>query len=137
MARKPEKPTYAFRRKGNALVPEMDYDLNALEGIAQGERVRVEIRQWRNASRSRAYWAMLSDVIAATECALSPERLHEVVKLETGCVEIVKLPTGMRVAIPGSISFDKMAEDEFVKFFAAAEKWLSEVYGYEPQERAA
>lgn len=138
MTKKPEKPVFAFVRRGNALVPEMAFDARALEGIAQGERVRFEIRQWRNVDRHRAYWAMLSDVIAATECALSPERLHEVIKLETGVVEFVRLPNGMKVALPGSISFDKMAEREFVAFFQAAERWLAETYGYvNEREQAA
>ena len=136
MAKKPEKPVYAFIRKGNALVPEMAHDARALEGIAQGERVRVDIRQWRNVARHRGYWAMLSDVIDATDCALTPERLHEVLKLETGVVDLIRLPNGMKVALPGSISFEKMTEAEFIAFFQRAEAWLAETYGF-VNERAA
>lgn len=137
MAKKPDKPVYAFVRKGNYLLPEMQQDARALDGIAQGERVRVEIRQWRNLDRNRAYWAMLGDVVAATECALTPERLHDVIKLELKVVDLIRLPNGMTVALPGSIAFDKMEEAEFVAFFKAAEKWLSETYGYEPDERGS
>lgn len=139
MAKKPEKPIYAFVRKGNHLVPEMEIDLRSLDGISQGQRVRIEIKEFRNQDRNRAYWAMLHDVVQATGGALSPERLHEVIKLENGVVELIRLPTGMTVAIPGSISFDKMAEDEFVSFFRAAEQWLAATYGYvnEREARAA
>lgn len=137
MAKRPEKPVFAFVRKGNALVPEMQHDARALDGIAQGERVRIDIRQWRNLGRHRAYWAMLGDVIEATECALTPERLHEVLKLETGVVDLIRLPNGMTVAIPGSISFEKMEEAEFVEFFRRAEQWLGETYGYAPTEPKA
>lgn len=136
MAKKSEKPVYSFIRKGNYLVPELAYDVGALESVAQGERVRVEIRQWRNSDRLKAYWSMLADVVAATGCALRPERLHEVIKLETGHVELVALPSGMKVAIPASIAFDKMDEAEMVAFFRAAEVWLGETYGY-VNERAA
>jgi hypothetical protein len=137
MSKKPEKPTYAFVRRGMALVPEMAMDEHALDGIAQGERVKVEIRQWRNTDRNRAYWAMLNEVIEATEAALTAERLHEVLKLELKVVDLIRLPSGLTVAIPGSIAFDKMEEPEFVAFFRAAEKWLSEQYGYEPKAVAA
>lgn len=137
MARKPEKPTYAFIRRGNSLVPEMEFDARALEGIKNGERVKVEIRQWRNTDRNRAYWAMLAEVVAATDCALSPERLHEVVKIETGCIELVQLPTGMKVAIPGSVAFDKMEEAEFITFFRRAEEWLAATFGYVSERKAA
>ncbi len=41
MAKRPDKPVYSFLRKGNSLVPELEYDAHALDGIAQGQRVRV------------------------------------------------------------------------------------------------
>lgn len=133
MARKPEKPTYAFVRRGDALVPELDMDCRALDGIAQGQRVKVEIKEFRNIGRHRAYWKMLHEMVAATECALSPERLHEVIKLETGVVDLIRLPNGMTVAIPGSIAFDKMSEEEFIAFFQRAEEWLARTYGWVPE----
>lgn len=137
MTKKPEKPIYAFVRRGNYLVPEMAHDCHALDSIAQGQRVKLEIKEWRNLDRHRAYWATLHDVIDATDCALSPERLHEVLKLETGVVDLIRLPNGMTVAIPGSISFDKMSEDEFVAFFRKAEEWLAATYGYVSDRAAA
>lgn len=136
--KKKERPVYGFVRRGDTLVPEFDYDLSALQSVRQGETVRVEIKQFRNASRNRAYWAMLHEMVEATDCVLSPERLHEVIKLETGVVDLIRLPNGMTVAIPGSIAFDKMSEEEFVAFFKAAERWLAETYGWAPEsERSA
>lgn len=132
MAKKQDKPVYAFVRKGNALVPEMEFDARALDGIKQGQRVRIEIKEWRNLDRHRAYWAMLHEVVAATECALTPERLHDVIKLEAGLIEHVRLPNGYMVALPGSIAFDKVSEAEFIAFFNAAERWLAETYGWVP-----
>lgn len=136
-ATRKDKPAYSFLRKGNCLVPEMNYDLRALDGVANGQRVRVEILQWRNTDRLRAYWAMLHDVVAATDCALSVEKLHAVIKLETGNVDLVRLPTGMTVAIPASIALDRMSEPEFIEFFRRAEEWLSATYGYVPERSAA
>lgn len=137
MAKRIEKPVYAFIRSGNSLVPEMEYDINALEGIPQGHRVKIEIREWRNHSRLRAYWAMLHDVIeAAGANDLSAERLHQVIKLKNGCVDLISLPDGTVVSIPGSINFEKMDETEFVGFFRKAETWLAETYGYEPNDKA-
>lgn len=130
MAKRPERPAYAFQRINNSLVPEMSFDLAALDGVAQGERVRIEIKQWRNSGRNRAYWSILSDVVAACGLTLTPEKLHEVLKLENGVIELIRLPTGMTVAIPGSISFEKMTEQEFVDFFRKAEAWLAETYGW-------
>ncbi len=132
MAKKPEGPIYAFRRKGSSLVPDMEFDLDALNGIAEGERLRVELRQWRNAGRNRAYWKILSEVVQACGLKYTPEKLHEILKLENGVVDLVRLPTGMTVAIPGSIAFEKMTESDFVSFFEKAQLWLAETYGYTP-----
>lgn len=136
MAKKPDKPIYSFIRRGRTLVPEMDYDARALDGVAEGQRVRIELKEWRNVARLRAYWAMLHEVVAATGANnLTAERLHEVLKLHCGCVDVVMLPSGMPLAIPSSIALDKMAEPEFIAFFQKAEEWLAATYGYERQER--
>lgn len=138
MAKRPDKPVYAFVRKGNALYPAMEMDAHALDGVAQGQSVRIEVKEWRNVSRLRAYWAMLHDVVAATGAnRLTAERLHEVLKLHNGCVDVVMLPNGQPVAIPSSIALDKMSEPEFVAFFAKAEEWLGQVYGYVSERKAA
>jgi len=134
---KRERSIYAWIRRGNSLLPELDYDLRALDGIANGQRVRIEVKEFRNLDRHRAYWAMLHEAVESTECALSPERLHEVLKLETGVVDLIQLPSGYKVAIPGSIAFDKMPEAEFIRFFQSAERWLAETYGYAPESTAA
>src|SRR5690606_5721674 len=113
--------------------PEMELDARALDGIKQGQRVRIEIKEWRNLDRHRAYWAMPQDGVAATECALTPERLHDGIKLGAGLIEHVRLPHGYVVALPGSIAFDKVSEAEFIAFFNAAERWLAETYGWVPE----
>jgi hypothetical protein len=138
MAKRPEKPVYSFIRKGNGLVPETGYDLRALDGIANGQRVRLDIREWRNLDRLKAYWSMLHEVVAATGAnGLTAERLHEVAKLQNGCVDVVLLPSGMPVAIPSSIALDKMSEPEFIAFFQKVEAWLAETYGWVSERRAA
>jgi len=138
MAKKPDRPVYAFVRKGNALYPAMEMDAHALDGVAQGQSVRVEIKEWRNMDRLRAYWAMLHDVVAATGAnRLTAERLHEVLKLHNGCVDVVMLPNGQPVAIPSSIALDRMSEAEFIAFFEKATQWLAETYGYVSERKAA
>lgn len=137
MTKKTDKPVYCFVRKGNALVPEMDYDLRALDGVANGQRVRLDIREWRNLDRLKAYWSLLHDAVQATGRSIAVEKLHEVIKLETGLVDLIRLPNGMTVAIPASVAFDKMGEPEFIAFFQAAEEWLARVYGFVSEREQA
>lgn len=138
MAKRPSRPVYSFIRKGRGIVPEMDYDAHALDGVREGQRVRVEILEWRNMDRLRAYWVMLQECIDATGAnGLSAKSLHEVAKLQNGCVELINLPSGLTVAIPASIALDKMSEAEFIEFFMKVEAWLAQTYGYAPKQREA
>ena len=130
-----DKPVYAYLRRGNYLVPEMEYDLSALENVAQGQRVRLEILQWRNNDRLRAYWAMLNEMVAATGCAPNSKVLHQTIKLETGHVERARLGDGRLIEVPSSVALDAMSEDDFVTFFRAAEEFLALNYGYVKEER--
>lgn len=136
-AARKDKPIYAFIRQGNTLRPEMAFDLRALDGVANGQRIRLEIREWRNLDRLKAYWSLLHEAIEATGAAITPEKLHEVIKLETGHVDLIRLPNGMTVAIPASIALDKMTEPEMVAFFQSAEEWLARVYGFVSEREAA
>lgn len=139
MSRAKERPKYQFIRRGNSLVPEMEYDLSALDGIAQNEAVMVELKKGRSNPRLRAYWSTLRDCIDATGCAPNIGVLHNAVKLNTGHVDYVRLGNGYTVAVPSSIAFDSMDEQEMVVFFRSAEQWLAEEYGFfkEPNERNA
>jgi len=134
MSKRSERPVYAFIRQGNALVPEMQMDCRALEGIAPNQRVKVEIRQWRNSSRFRLYWQMLQKVVDATDCAPTSEYLHSAIKLEIGYGTPVKLANGMKVLVPSSVSFSSMDEPTFQKFFDDAARYLAETYGIDPLE---
>lgn len=125
-----EKPVYAFIRKGNYLCPELEMDAKALDGIAQNERVKVDVKQFRSLPRLRAYWAMLHDAIDATGCAPNVSVLHDAIKLDTNHVEHVRLRNGMTVAVPGSIAFDKMSEADMMTFFQSAEECLARNYGF-------
>lgn len=133
---KNEKPVYGFVRKGSSLVPASSYDLEALEGVAQGEMVKIDITQFRNNRRLRAYFAMLRSVINACGLVYTSKKLHEIIKLQNGVIDPVTLPSGLTVALPGSISFDEMSEADFQSFFKKAEKWLAETYGYVREEVA-
>lgn len=134
---KKDKPVYSYVRRGNALLPELEYDTGLLEGVAQGERVRVEIKQWRNTKRNRAYWAMLGEVVTALELPYSAEKLHDLAKMKNGVIELLLLPDGTPIATPGSIAFEKMTEAEFVAFFNKVQKWLAETYGWVSEREAA
>ena len=124
-----DKPTYAFIRKGNTLIPEMEFDLAALDGIAQGQRVKCEISDFRSLPRLRAYWATLRECIKATECAPTVHVLHGEIKLNVGLVDRVRFK-GHVVEIPSSIAIPSLPENDMIAYFQAAEKYMAEEYGF-------
>jgi len=132
-----DKPIYAFIRRGEGLVPETSYDMAALEGVANGQRVKVEIKQWRNMARLRAYWATLQDCIDATGCAPTKETLDAYVRPAVGFVDTIRQVKGTLVYVPRPINTARCEEPEMIKFFQAAEELLAREFGFVKQERAA
>lgn len=130
-----DKPIFAFIRRGEGLVPETGYDMAALDGIAHGQRVKVEIKQWRNNDRLRSYWMMLHDCVEATGCAPTKEALHEYVKMMAGLVAFITRSNGMPAAVPASVSFEAMGEAEFIRYYETAQAVLAREFGY-VRERA-
>lgn len=122
---------YAFIRKGNSLVPEMEYDLSALEGIAQGQRVNLDIKQWRNLARLRAYWATLRDCVAATDCAPTVYALDAYIRPAVGFVEMVFVK-GQWVPVPRHINTSECDEPEMIQFFERVNERLASDFGYAP-----
>jgi hypothetical protein len=136
MAKK-DKPIYAWVRRGNGLFPEMDYDLHALDGVAQGQRVHLDIAQWRNKARLRAYWATLQDCIDATGCAPTKEALDAYVRPAVGFVDAIRLANGFMVGVPRAINTRDCDEPEMIAFFQAVEERLAQDFGYVNEREAA
>ncbi|MDG4675824.1 hypothetical protein P9A16_32500 [Shinella sp. 838] len=130
MAKRTEKPIYAFIRRGHSLVPEMQYDLQALDGIQQGQRVKLEIKQWRNLDRLKAYWATLQECIDATGCAPSKEALDAYIRPAVNFVDTIRLANGFLVGIPRPINTSQCDEPEMIAFFNAATELLAREFGF-------
>ncbi len=128
-----KQPVYLVRGAMDVnpiLVPQTEMDLEVVQAIPHGQAVRVEIKNERYSPRLRAYWATLNDCIKATGCAPNVQVLHLAVKLGTNHVDLVRLSSGLTVAVPGSIAFDKMSEDEMVTFFESAQEYLAREHGF-------
>ena len=125
-----DKPVYAFIRRGNSFVPEAEYDLEALEGIAEGQRVKLDIQNFRNNGRLRAYWMVLRKCVDATGCAPTPQALHEALKMMVGLVTYVTKQKGFPIGVPDSIAFERMSEPEMIAYFKTAEQTLAHEFGF-------
>jgi len=114
-------------------VPEMALDAELIQRFSPGDRIKVTLHTGRSPAKLRWYWAYLGRVVKATECAPSPEALHELVKLETGFTSPLKL-RGYTVLVPRSIAFSSMSEQEFGDFLESSIRFLSDAYGVTPEQ---
>jgi len=132
MAKSEAAPIYMLKRNGH-LVPEMGVDAELLSRLPETERIRVTLSTGRSPVKLRWYWAFLGRIVKATECAPTPESLHDVIKLHTGLVTPVMVK-GFTVAVPKSVSFSTMSEEEFSSFLDTAIKWVAQTYGITPED---
>lgn len=132
MAKTEAAPIYMLKRHGH-LIPEMGVDAELLERLSDTDRIKVSLHTGRSPAKLRWYWAFLGRVVKATECAPTSEALHDVVKLHTGLVTPVMVK-GFTVAVPKSVSFSTMSEEEFSAFLEPAVKWIAQTYGVTPKD---
>ena len=129
MGKKRDRAPVYMVRKGHTLVPQMDMDDEQLVAIPEGGVVRVEFKSTRNLERLRAYWVMLYECVEATGCQPTKEILHKEIKLANGFVDQFVFK-GLMVTQASSIAFEEMEEDEMVRFFNEATRYLAEEHGW-------
>lgn len=89
----------------------------ALQKLANGATVMVELKQPRNARHHRLYWALMSVVCQNQERYPDTYTLHSAIKIAAGIRTEFELPNGVKGYIPGSVSFSKMDQTEFSAFY--------------------
>lgn len=133
MAKKDEAPPIYVIRRGNQLCPEMAFDAEQITRMPVGQRIKVSLHTTRVPKRLRFYWAFLSSVVRATDCAPTAEALHEAIKLQTGHTTPINVK-GYTVLVPASISFSSMSEEDFSVFLSKAIEWIAATYGVTPEQ---
>lgn len=131
MAKNEHPPIYVLRR-GDTLIGEMEADREWIRQQPHDQRIKVLMHGGRSPSKLRFYWSFLGKVVKATDCAPSTETLHDIVKLHTGFVVPIMVK-GFPVAVPKSISFTSMSEEEFNAFLEKAIEWIAETYDVTPE----
>lgn len=130
---KKQAPIFVIRR-GRTFYPEYNMDAEAMEVFPEGTRVSLSAWAPRNTPRLRAYWAMIGEVIKATECAPNANALHNTIKVDCGYTDQVRLKSGLLVAVPSSIAFEAMEEPEMIVFMQHAERWIAENLGIDVED---
>lgn len=124
--------TFFVTNNGKALLPNSKAAQIELERLPKGVPLAVDPKQRRNSRFHRlafAFFAYVADALndGPTAVDWDAEKVLTHIKLATGHVETVKLSARDRdrlgvefAALPKSISFSSMDEDEFGRFMEAA-----------------
>ena len=94
----------------------------AMMELAGGAEYRVTCTRVsrRSAKHMRFLFALIKIARENYDEPLSSDAIKEVLKIRTGHVHVVKSATGEMIMFPASISFEKMDQDAFNKWFPRA-----------------
>jgi len=111
-----ERAPILLKRSGRFLVAADGMTEAFLESLPQGKTLRArDITQPRSRGRLRLYWALLQ-LTSDNLTDVPSSALHEWLKLRLGITVAIPLKNGSTAIVPGSISFDKMTEEEFAPY---------------------
>lgn len=127
-----EKIPLVLRRTERGLEPRSQLARDALSQYALHSDVEITVKKRRSLPQLRMYWAMLQNVVAATDAWATAEHLHDALKLDLGYTTPIKTVDGKLAMIPDSVALSKMDSAQFQKFFDAAAARLAEVCGFDP-----
>lgn len=115
------------------LVPVSQYDAERMEDLPDGTLFNLSQTGKRSNPHHNLYWSTLRRVARDTGKWPTEHHLHDELKIACGYVRIkLSALNGQLVNIPDSISFDKMNQAEFFKYFELAMNKLAEGIGYDP-----
>lgn len=110
-----------FYKRLSSLVPADEQAKESIAHIAQGECVAVRIRRPRNVGHHRKFFSLLQLVFENQEVYPTLDHFLTAVKIAAGWYEDVPITVaGKLVYIPKSISFERMDQGEFERFYLQA-----------------
>lgn len=142
MVKRKEKPVIMFRKTARGPVPETAFDAEEWDALPMESTVSVTPATVRGHGQLAFYWTVLAHVVDATGRWPSKEKLHEMVKLDLGYVELTYTLAGGPRVTADSIALDKMDDNERAAFMKQAFERIGEAIGIDPiafleQARAA
>ena len=108
-----------IKTMSGALAPVHDAGRDALRTMKSGDYVMVTLKRPRNLQHHRKLFALLDLIFQNQTRYKSVEELLDAIKVYCGHCEVMILRDGTEVRRPQSISFAKMDQAAFEKFYDA------------------
>ncbi len=85
--------------------------------LRHGQQVEIEIKRARNPRQFRLYWGLVGLIFPQQSRYTTQEQLSNALKCSVGWCDEITLRDGRIMAVPKSMSFSNMKQDEFEPFF--------------------
>lgn len=130
-----EMPWTLLKFDGLKLHPSTGLDLKMIaDRYPMGTELRGKFAKPRSLPHHRLYWAVLTEIVEATDAWLSIDDLHESIKLHLRMVREVHMINGGVRFVTRSINFDSMEQGEYRLFFKRAMLAIEEATGINTDE---
>lgn len=106
-----------MRRGLSGLMPATAQAEEAIRELPIGADFKVTVKRGRNIQHHKLYWALVSLIHQNQSRYMTVENVSDALKIMVGHCEMMQLRNGQEIRVPKSISFAKMDQTEFNKFF--------------------
>lgn len=122
-------------KSGNTLRPYDKLSGIQLEEHDSGQVFQLTPLKGRKHNRNSLYWVGLRNAVDATDAWPTADHLHKALKKAMGYKTKVPDPlTGGETDVEDSISFEKMNEAEFSRYFDTVRRGFIDQMGFDPWE---
>ena len=129
MARKVVLPNFSC-----VLIPLSVYDAEMLNEAPDKTEYNLTATTRRSNRQNRMYWAILTNVVRATDRWPTAAHLHEDLLRACGFVDLRHDLDGKPYVATDSTRFEAMKADEFAAYFDAAMPRLADAVGFDPMQ---
>ena len=112
-----------FYKRHGALVPYTEEGADALRRIKDGDILEVQFTRPRSQRHHKLFFAMLK-IVQDNRDSGSIDELLDIIKIGVGHTNIILVPNIGLVAVPKSINFASMDQDQFSAFFTRAADYV-------------
>ncbi len=119
-------------RSGDGLLPSNRYAAQRLNEIPQTTRVEIVLRRKRSRPHNAKYWALLHEVVKASEKYPTAEHLHRALLMALGYTSELIMLDGKVVVVPDSTAFSKMAQGTFDEYWTKVVALLATLLDTDP-----
>lgn len=134
---KRDTPPLVLRRTERGLEAMNRLSADELEKFELHSDVEVTMKKRRSLPQLRLFWAMLQNVVEATDAYPTAEHLLDSIKMELGFTTPMRLLSGEVIFVPDSIALSRMDSEQFRNFFDRTVELLTRTYGFDPLAKTA